>query len=95
MAYSDPIDGAGKMFKFIMDYLEKHLRTQKEMGINWRENELAQYYAFSATRRNVYVGGEKYLHYIDEYITMGTVNFFCCSINALKGKTNQSISKLF
>ena len=76
MAYNDPIDGAAEMFQFIMEYLEKHLRTQKDMGINWRENELAQYDAFSATRRNVYVGGEKYLHCIDEHITMGTVIIF-------------------
>ena len=85
MAYNDPIYAAEQMFKFIMDYLEKHLRAQKERGMNWRENELAQYDAFSATKRNVYVGGEKYLHYIDEHITSGNI-FFYYSIDVLRGK---------
>ena len=75
MAYNDPIYAAEQMFKFIMDYLEKHLGAQKERGMNWRENELAQYDAFSATKRNVYVGGEKYLHHIDEHITSGNIFF--------------------
>ena len=85
MAYNDPIYAAEQMFKFIMDYLEKHLRAQKERGMNWRENELAQYDAFSATKRNVYVGGEKYLHHIDEHITSGNI-FFYYSIDVLRGK---------
>ena len=78
MAYKDPVSGAEQMFKFIMDYLEKQLSQEKKMEISWRENELAQFNAFSATLRNIFVGREQYCHQIDEHIRMGNLFILLC-----------------
>ena len=76
MAYKDALHGAEQMFKFIMDHLQKHLVSCKTKELSWREKELAQHDAYSATRRNVYIGGEHYMDLLDDHIKSGKHAFY-------------------